>query len=434
VIALRVSACVAVAITAAVIYFTARRVNRGFVAPIAAVVLYTAWTARLWGLSGNTEIYLNALVAPAMYLLLRAGDGSRGSGRLVAPLSLAGLLLGLALQVKHVALAETALFFAVAVVLALGVDRRCAILTIAAAAVCFLLPSLIVTAYFWIEGVAAQYFHAVINANLIYAMERPGLGQILREVPRSFIIPILAIFGAAIVAWRRRDRRTALVLAWAVAAAIDVALPGKFWAHYFLLIVPPAALLGGSLAQALHEALRLRWRQLSAVAVAALVLLAGNPIGVYRDSMKMRAFGQHDAPAVVADLISEDLSPEDAIFVFNYQPVIYLLTGARLPTRHVLPADWSRRYSAVTGVDPLKELDRVFGARPEYVVFLDTDWIKMGDDVLASLHRHLRNYERRFEVTDEQILPHPATVEIYRRIPSAELREEPIARSAADRP
>jgi hypothetical protein len=54
------------------------------------------------------------------------------------------------------------------------------------------------------------------------------------------------------------------------------------------------------------------------------------------------------------------------------------------------------------------------------VVFVDADWVKMGDNVLASLHHHLRNYTKEFEVTDEQILPHPATVEIYRRLPFAE--------------
>jgi hypothetical protein len=129
----------------------------------------------------------------------------------------------------------------------------------------------------------------------------------------------------------------------------------------------------------------------------------------------VRALGHRDVPEIIADVIGEDLAPEDSIFVFNYQPVLYFLTDARLPTRHVLPADWARRYSAVTGVDPLKELDTVFRARPEYVVFLDTDWIRMGDGVLASLHRHLAGYEKRFEIMDEQILPEPVMVEVYRR-------------------
>jgi hypothetical protein len=249
--------------------------------------------------------------------------------------------------------------------------------------------------------------------------DRPSIAHVLRDLPRSFIIPFAAMLAAAAIAWKRPDRRVGLVLAWAVAAVIDVALPGKFWPHYFLLIMAPAALLAGVVAAKLYRA---RGR-LSAWAVPALVLLACNPVGVYADSMRARAFGQNDAPELVARLIREDLSPGASIFVFNYQPVVYFLTGAKLPTRHVLPADWSRRFSAVTGVNPLKELDKVFGTQPEYVVFLDTDWIKMGDDVLASFHRHLASYKRQFEVTDEQILPHPATVEVYRRVPSAEVRQ-----------
>lgn len=411
-VALRLSACVAVAVTTTTVYFAARRIDRGWVAPVAAVVLYTAWTARLWGLSGNTEIYLNALIAPAMYLLMREGEATPGGVRSIARLCLAALLLGVAFQVKHVALATTALFFSATLAATLRNGRTYATRALAAAVGCFLLPSLVVTAYFCAEGLAAQYFHAVVVANLVYVTDRPGVTQILAEVPRSFIIPIGAIVAAAVIAWKRPDRRAALVLAWAIATLIDVALPGKFWPHYFLLIMPPASLLAGLAAAAVYRA----WGRSSVAAVSALVLLACNPVGVYADSMLTRAFAHRDVPEIIAGVIGEDLSPEDdSIFVFNYQPVLYLLTGAKLPTRHVLPADWAQRYSAVTGVDPLKELDKVFRARPEYVVFLDTDWIRMGDGVLASLHRHLAGYEKRFEIMDEQILPEPVMVEVYRR-------------------
>ena len=410
-VALRLSACVAVAATTTTVYVAARRIDRGWVAPLAAVVLYTAWTARLWGLSGNTEIYLNALIAPAMYMLMCQSEAPPGGTRSIARLCLAALLLGVAFQVKHVALATTALFFGAMLAATLRNGRTYAARALAAAAGCFLLPSLVVTAYFCAEGLAAQYFHAVVVANLVYVTDRPGVADILAHLPRSFIIPIGAIVAAAGIAWKRPDRRVAFVLAWAVAALIDVALPGKFWPHYFLLIMPPAALLAGLAAAAAYRA----WGRSFALAVPVLVLLACNPVGVYADSMLTRALGHRDVPEIIAGVIGEDLSPKDSIFVFNYQPVLYFLTGARLPTRHVLPADWAQRYSAVTGVDPLEELDKVFRARPEYVVFLDNDWIRMGNGVLASLHRHLAGYEKRFEIMDEQILPKPVMVEVYRR-------------------
>jgi hypothetical protein len=141
--------------------------------------------------------------------------------------------------------------------------------------------------------------------------------------------------------------------------------------------------------------------------------------------MKARGFRQHDAPAMVAGVIGEGLKPGESIFVFNYQPVVYFLTGAELPTRHVLPADWSWRYTAVTRVDPLKELDSVFRTRPQYVVFLDNDWAKMGNRVLQSLHQHLAWYAKETEVLDTQILPQPVMVEIYRRRTDTSVVNEP---------
>lgn len=423
-IALRLSACVAVAMTATAIFFIARRIERGFVAPIAAAILYIAWTARLWGLSGNTEIYLNAFVAMAMLLLLRVIDGPWRGRRSVADLCLGGLLLGMALEVKHVALAETGLFVGVVCALSLHLRAARAMQVLALTSAAILLPTVIVTAYFCLNGLAAEYFHAVVGANLVYVTDRPSLAYVLAHVPRSFIIPIGAIALGTVVAWRRGDRRTALVVAWAAAALIDVALPGKFFPHYFLLMMAPAALLAGHVAAALRDVLG-RQRPLAAVTASVVVLLACNPVGVYADSMKARGFRQHDAPAMVAGVIGEGLKPGESIFVFNYQPVVYFLTGAELPTRHVLPADWSWRYTAVTRVDPLKELDSVFRTRPQYVVFLDNDWAKMGNRVLQSLHQHLAWYAKEAEVLDTQILPQPVMVEIYRRRTDTSVVNEP---------
>jgi hypothetical protein len=79
----------------------------------------------------------------------------------------------------------------------------------------------------------------------------------------------------------------------------------------------------------------------------------------------------------------------------------------------------------VTRVDPLKELDSVFRTRPQYVVFLDNDWAKMGNRVLQSLHQHLAWYAKETEVLDTQILPQPVMVEIYRRRTDTSVVNEP---------
>jgi hypothetical protein len=132
--------------------------------------------------------------------------------------------------------------------------------------------------------------------------------------------------------------------------------------------------------------------------------------------MKVREITDADAPRAIAERIGRSLGPDDSIFVVNYQPVIYLLSDADVPTRHVFPADWSRRFLAVSGLDPVRELDAVFAKQPNFVVFIEPDWLNMGDEMFTALRGHLAgSYEKAFEVEDRQILVEPVPVQVYRR-------------------
>jgi hypothetical protein len=292
-----------------------------------------------------------------------------------------------------------------------SLHRGDALRTGALALGCLALPTLVVFAYFLAHGLAGEYVRAVIGANLVYAANRPPLGDILSAFPRSVVLP-LVIAGTGIVAIVfRPDRLRLLLAAWAIAAAIDVALPGQFWPHYFLLTAPPAALLAGILvAQA-----RVRWSGLRVAVPVAVAVLLTNPFGIVRDGLKIHALGEADTPRAVAERIGAQLGPEDSIFVFNYQPVVYFLSDANLPTRHVFPADWSRRFLAVTDLDPVRELESVFAKHPKYVVFVEPDWLRMGEDSFASLRHHLAAYTKAFEAIDRQLLPEPVPVQVYRR-------------------
>jgi hypothetical protein len=414
ILALRLSACIAVAIAATSLYFAARTIDRRPIVPLVVVTLYIGWTARLWGLAANTEIYLNALIAPAMVLLMREIVAPTDRRDSLARACVGGLLLGVALQIKHVAIAETALFLIA--LTAANVRRRGSLpLRLSTAAMgCLLLPSLLVIAYFHFHGLAGEYFRAVIEANFVYAVNRPPLSEILQDFPRSLILPVLVSAAGMVAVARRPDRLGVLLAAGALAAALDIALPGQFWPHYFLLRAPPAALLAGVVVARAP----FKWTGIAVAvaAAAAVTLLLTNPVGIFKDAVKLHALETADAPRIVADRIGPQLAPDDSIFVLNYQPVVYLLSDAAPPTRHVLPADWSQRYRAVSGLDPIAELGTVFATQPKFVVFVNPDWLGMGDDVFAALRDRLAGaYEKDFEVIDRQLLPGPVPVQVYRR-------------------
>ena len=151
----------------------------------------------------NCELYLNVLIAGAMYILIAETLSPSPWRRQFFRYCIASLLLGIAVQVKQVAVAETALFFCVLYALHRRSDLHRKASLLASAAFCFLLPSLVVVLYFAAHGLIADYLQAVVFYNVAYLGVHPTLAEVATRVPRSFIVPFAIVivstlpFGAA---------------------------------------------------------------------------------------------------------------------------------------------------------------------------------------------------------------------------------------------
>lgn len=412
--AIRISACIAVAAAATAIYFTSLRLDRERYPALIAGGFYLAWTTRWWGFPANCELYLNALTVPSLLIVLSELGTAAYSARKLGRYCLAGLLLGVALQVKQVTIAETGLLLAT---MAGTVERARRIKTLLWTSLCILLPTILVVAYFWLNGLAVEYFRAVVLSNLVYATSYPSASQLLARLPRSFIFPIGLAIVASILICRRPTRRHGLLVAWTAASAVDLVLPGQFWPHYFLLLLPGVSLLTGHLASLLAadrgwKRAHPRW---AACAVLTASIFSLNPVGIYRDGVKVRAFTRNDVAREIADRIKPKISPAGTIFVFNYQPVIYFLVGSALPTRHVLPADWGQQFNHATGVRPVSAIRAVFATEPDFVIVAERDPLHIGEKAEAAFRRYLSAYKEQFQVVDDVSMPEPVTVKVYRR-------------------
>ena len=415
--AVRFSATVAVAATATAVYFIVRRMGPRHLPSIASAALYLAWTSRYAGFPANCELYLNALVVPAMALLLtrpRATHDSR-----LARFCLGALLLGLAWQVKHVVVVETALY---CFWVYCSVPKHARLKVVLAVTTSLALPSLIVLGYFCANELGREYFEAMVVSNLSYAGQSPGYAEVVARVPlKSTAVHILILLACVLLHARRGggERHITLILLWSVASFADIAMPGQYWPHYFLLAFPATCVLVGYL---IGVAMTSRWwtarPKLSTLGVLLLAGFACNPVDIYRDNAKVEAMATDDMPRRVAERVAQGLSPGDHVFVFNYQPVIYWLTGARLPTKHVLPVDWSQQFLHATAFDPMRELAAVFSHEPAIVVMTEPDLIGIQGPVLDQFNRALSSYELAFQVQDRRSTTAPVVVRVYRRRPS----------------
>lgn len=413
--AIRVTAALAVATTATIVYITARLLERQRLASAIAALFYIAWTARWWGLPANCELYLNVLIAGAMYILIAETLSPSPWRRQFFRYCIASLLLGIAVQVKQVTVAETALFFCVLYALHRRSDLHRKASLLASAAFCFLLPSLVVVLYFAAHGLIADYLQAVVFYNVAYLGVHPTLAEVATRVPRSFIVPFAIVIVSTFAIWRSGDGRLRLVLGWAIAATIDAVIPGQFWGHYFILLLPAAAILTGYLATLVERGWPLSTMQAlrARIVVATAAFLVCNPLGIYSDMMKARDLVASDVPRSIARMTGP--LRDDYIFVFNYQPIIYFLTAARVPTKHVLPGEWGENYRNAAGVHPIEELDNIFQHDPTYVIFIDSDVVRMGAPVMQRLHDHLSHYALYGAIVDRRSMPEPLTVEVYKR-------------------
>jgi hypothetical protein len=162
------------------------------------------------------------------------------------------------------------------------------------------------------------------------------------EIFRSTTVLWIAAGAGALCLIRLRNRRGALgVGAMIVGSYLAICLPGRFWPHYYGLLLPWLVIAAGVLLAAVAE-LR-RWGPTLSI-VLALALLAGvvasqaryylalapDDVSRFRYGVSMpwaRDIGQRVA-AVTA--------PEDAIFVWGSEVGIYYYADRRCATRYTM--------------------------------------------------------------------------------------------------
>ena len=121
----------------------------------------------------------------------------------------------------------------------------------------------------------------------------------------------------------------------------------------------------------LAEQLKFKWLVvlgLAALSVAAL------QFSIYLDKPESKLlFGgvasQTDTPRVIAQRINEQIDSSDYIYVANYQPVLYYLVRARIPTRFVFTQHLSSDPPVTfLPVDPIQEFERIMALKPKFIV------------------------------------------------------------------
>jgi hypothetical protein len=416
-----------VAATGFLLFRTAVLARCGRAAGLAAGLLYVGYTVLPGGLATNTEILLAPFAAAGFALALLAARDLLEQGRVpgVWAVGAVGLCFGAALWIKQVVAPEACLAFAGLMALAvrkgrmplLGVLPR----ALAFAAGCAL-PTAATAFVYFLRGDLPAFLHANFVAPVLY---------VARDTDVNVLVPLRLILAGVVETWwllasaavsllallRRHhglDLQGALVLAallWFVGATVGIVLPGKFYAHYFLLWLPPLS-LGAALG--LREIVHRMAPRRPGVALLGVVAIIGSmPLLGDLANLGRRGVGLRlpDPPRVTAEAVARLVPDGEMAFVVNYEPVVYFLADLPLPTRIPLWQQLAGEYGEAIGQQSDAELARVLASRPYLIVISQPHWRQVRPGAQRAIEAALeRGYEEAGTVQGTE-----GPVELWRR-------------------
>jgi hypothetical protein len=294
-----------------------------------------------------------------------------------------------------------------------------------------LLPTAIATAYFWWAGALQAYLDATLRANVAYVDEPLVWSTVLLRL-RYGLLPIsgLLIWPAVLAVLARRSilgpqqRLICLwLMVWLVAACIDVAMPLKFWKHYFNALVPPLCLMSGLGAWLLAHQMaanvpggnaqnRNIGRLLAVGVILTLAPAAMEVVGHISDS---RSFGRANVPRDIGERIKAEGSNGHDVYVFDYDPLVYLYSANLPPSRFVLGVELAE-FAASTGTSAEAEMGRILDSKPRWIVLERPTPYHYADAMLRELDAALRNYRLDGTFPESDYIQPTVEVALYRRL------------------
>jgi hypothetical protein len=220
-----------------------------------------------------------------------------------------------------------------------------------------------------------------------------------------------AVWGFLTLIRRRKQPLDYLIVAWALASVAGVATGGRFFPHYFLHVMPAAAVLTALVIYELATKRRVEpiGRPALAVAAAMVVVSAGTVAVMY---LAPRAAEERIAGSVavqkewegnsrhLGEYIASRTGPEDEIFNFGREAGIYFYADRRPAVRYF--SDWPFWWDESTLYGTIKALRT---AKPVYIIDtaqppLFEDYEQYHPEVLMNLFDEEYDYVGRMYSAD----------------------------------
>ena len=168
-----------------------------------------------------------------------------------------------------------------------------------------------------------------------------------------------------------------------------MALPLKFWKHYFNALIPPLCLFAGLFVLLMIERGHRAWGWRPGV--VAGVILVPICLLMIKHTDDSRSFDRVNVPRTIAEHIRRGGSNGHDVYVFNYDPLVYAYADEVPPTRFVLSIELSEFHGS-SGARSVGEISRILAASPRWIVVADPSPYAFTPQIWQDLDTALKGY------------------------------------------
>lgn len=379
------------------VYWLARYLS-GPVAGIGAAALFALYSSAplVQGSSSNSEVIMCLPLVLSVCFFVVAAD--RRKQRFLAA---SGLCAGLALLVKTVAAPYVALLLCASLLLdCTGKGLRGRLLDAAVFVAPMLSLALLTVAYFAWHGAIAELIHWNITVPFRYSkgsrIQGPDVSEVLRYLRPELLLPaVLAIPTALWLLFAGKGLNERVVALLLPAAWLGVALPGKYFPHYFIQLYPFLSVLAG-IGIALVAARRSTPARVLLVAVcgACFFYYAAKEYEFFfvytPQEVSMIKYGAVFRDSVqVADYLKARTGPDDYIFQWGFEPELYFYTDRRPPLAFISSTILE---SMADPGEAVRYMMNVLGEKKPVYIVIQPEWAYYPglEEILALVDREYR--------------------------------------------
>ncbi|MEP7221026.1 MAG: hypothetical protein ABI673_00015 [Novosphingobium sp.] len=401
VVAYQVAALLSAAATAQIAAMIAERFA-GRLGAIMAGTLYLATLPMFGGAGGQSPVFYNLWMALAVLLVVRALPTLR-TGTLTRPVLAAMLAAGFALTFKQTAVCEAA--FLGGYVLWQLHKGGASLARLATAtlqmALAGALPFVLFGAAFALVGHFAEFWHAMVTANLRKTYDPAGDHWERIGALSTLAAPALLVSSIGLALPNRDAAPRAFLVGWVLAALVGVAIVPNFYEHYMLPLMLPLSVVSARLFDRKPAGLMLGYAAILFFVLASPAL-----------NFAKRAEARSAMTGLARDIAARD--PHPRLLIYEGPLWLYKLLDSYPPTPlldsfhlYFPPED------NVSHLDTAAEMQRILAWQPTVVVTYH-DWPVWEENqrTARQVHAYTRNCRLWFTRTYFEIF-HSQAIDVY---------------------